>query len=79
MTAPTATPAMTPFSLAPVLTDRITNISSSVSTASSTKDCKAGPLGRVAPRVVVSPRKSNRSSRLASRAPAHWQTMYRGA
>jgi hypothetical protein len=71
ITEPTATPAMIPFSFAPLLTDRTTNIKNKVRKISRAKDCIQGPRGLVAPREVASSRNSNRSSPLASRAPAH--------
>lgn len=50
-TPPMASPAVMPFSLAPVETPRITNISPIVRTASSTQDCKSELAGIVAPSV----------------------------
>ena len=51
MTAPTATPASTPFSFDPVETLRITTIRISVRIVSITNDWTAVPAGRVAPSV----------------------------
>jgi hypothetical protein len=53
ITAPTAIPAVIPFSFAPVDTLRMTNASKNVSTNSSTNDWAAGPAGIVVPRVTL--------------------------
>jgi len=49
--APTATPAIIPFSFASVATLSITNIRKKVKMISRTKDCDAAPDGMVAPSV----------------------------
>src|ERR1051326_1484183 len=49
ITAPTAIPAVIPFSFAPVDTLRIVSIRKKVSSASRTKDCHSEPAGMVAP------------------------------
>ena len=51
ITPPTAIPAISPFSFAPLDTARITNINMLVRMISSTKDCQAAPDGKVAPRL----------------------------
>ena len=71
MTAPTAMPAVLPFSFAPVETFKITNIRRKVRISSKTKDCISAPAGRVVPSVAcVGKRKRKRA--LAVNAPRHW-------
>ena len=49
MTAPTAMPAVMPFSFAPVETFKIVSIRKNVKTISRMNDCKSEPAGNVAP------------------------------
>ena len=55
ITAPTAIPAVMPFSFAPVETLRMTSIRNQVRMISSTNDCKAGPAGCDPPRSCSMP------------------------
>ena len=76
ITAPTATPASTPFSFDPVETLRITNMRISVRMNSSTNDWT-----RVAGREGGPERRVDREHQpaactLASTAPRHWPAMY---
>src|SRR5207249_5699854 len=68
ITAPTAMPAVIPFSRAPVETLRITNMSNAVRIISSTNDCIAESAGTVAPSVALCGNRK-RSATLAKRAP----------
>ena len=68
--APTAIPAMAPFSFEPVETHRITSIRIQVRINSMRKDCAAPSAGSVAPRVGWLGN-IRRSIKLASNAPAH--------
>jgi len=68
MTAPTAMPAVMPFSAAPVETLRITNIKSNVRINSSTNDWIADPAGSVAPNVGLC---GNRKYKMPLAANAH--------
>jgi len=70
ITAPTAIPAVMPFSAAPVETPRITNMRMAVRINSSTNDCRTDPAGNVAPSVAFFG-KRNRRMPLAANAPAH--------
>ena len=68
ITAPTAIPAVMPFSLAPVETFRIVSMSRNVRTNSRTKDWRSEPAGWVAPRNLFCGN-STRSKPLAMSAP----------
>ena len=70
ITAPTAMPAVIPFSAAPVETLRITNMRIAVRINSRTNDCIADPAGNVAPNVAFFGNR-NRRMLLAANAPAH--------
>src|SRR5438477_964006 len=70
ITAPTAIPAVMPFSAAPVETPRITNIKIAVRISSRTNDWVADPEGTVVPSILFcGKRKCN--APLAARAPVH--------
>src|SRR6266576_4485299 len=70
ITAPTAIPAVMPFSAAPVETPRITNIKTAVRISSRTNDWIADPAGTVVPNISFWG-KRRRSEPLAANAPTH--------
>src|SRR5207244_10303737 len=75
ITAPTAIPAVMPFTAAPVETPRITNIKIAVRISSRTNDWVADPEGTVVPSILFcGKRKCN--APLAARAPVHRLAIY---